>query len=402
VVLAVTGAEALYADMGHFGRPALRRAWFSLVFPALLINYFGQGALLLRDPSAAINPFYRLVPAWGLYPMVALASIATIIASQAVISGAFSLTRQAVQLGYLPRLEIRHTSAQEMGQIYVPFINYFLLAAVLALVLGFKSSDNLGAAYGIAVTGTMSLTTVLAYIYMHGVLRWNTFICVVLFGFFMIVDLAFFGANLLKIVEGGWFPLVVAAAVFAVMTSWIRGRNAIVAKRTQDAMPIELFLKTLRPERMASVPGTAVFMTANVDQVPRAMLHNLKHNKVLHQNIVLMKVLTEDIPRVEPEHRLDMRDLGHNFHALTAHYGFMEEPNIPRALGQCETMGLRFNMMETSIFVGREKIVAAKVSSLSRWRRTLFILMSNLMVNATDFFGIPINRVVELGGQIEI
>ncbi len=403
VVLAVTGAEALYADMGHFGRRPIRLAWFRLVFPALLLNYFGQGALLLRDPGALENPFFRLTPSWAIYPMVLLASAATVIASQAVISGAFSMTRQAVQLGYLPRLEVRHTSAEEVGQVFVPKINLFLLVAVVALVIGFRSSDNLGAAYGIAVTGTMSLTTMLAAIYMHGVLRWNLLLCVALFGFFLLVDGSFFVANLLKFIEGGWFPLAVAAAVYIVMSTWMSGRRALLAQRAKDAMTVESFLKRLQPDKPIRVPGTAIFMTGNVDLVPAALLHNLKHNKVLHERVVLMTVHTRDTPRVPLEEKLQIRHLEHNFHTISIENGFMEEPDIPRWLAQCRAMQFHFNLMETSVFVGREKIVpAANRTKLPRWRKGLFIFMSNTMLNATDFFRIPSNRVIELGGQTEI
>jgi KUP system potassium uptake protein len=402
VVLAVTGAEALYADMGHFGREPIRRAWFYLVFPALILNYFGQGALLLRHPEALDNPFFRLVPSWGLYPLVVLASAATIIASQAVISGAFSMTRQAVQLGYLPRLQVRHTSEEERGQIFVPKVNQFLLVAVIALVLGFKSSDNLGTAYGIAVTGTMSLDAFLAFVYMAGVRHWNPILCVLLFGFFLTVDLSLFAANLVKIEEGGWFPLLVATMAFAVMSTWMRGRALVVAVRHRDAMPLDAFLATLRPDRPKRVPGTAIFMTANADQIPAALLHNLKHNKVLHERVVMMTVLTEDIPHVPDEQRFDIKHLEHGFHTVLMHYGFMDQPNIPRALAQLRLMQFRFNLMETSFFLGREKIVASKHSRLSRWRRWLFSFMTNNMLNATEFFRIPTNRVVELGGQVEI
>src|SRR5882672_1870650 len=402
VVLAVTGAEALYADMGHFGRAPIRLAWLRLVFPALLLNYFGQGGLLLSTPGAIENPFYRLAPDWALFPMVILASAATIIASQAVISGAFSMTNQAVQLGYLPRLFIRHTSEQEFGQIYVPKINLFLLVAVMALVLGFKSSDNLGAAYGIAVTGTMALTTVLALTYTVGVLGWSLPLAAILFGFFLTVDLAFFGANMLKIEQGGWFPLFVAAIVYVVMWSWISGRHFLVAERARSAMPLDLFLKNLKPTTCERVPGTAVFMTGDVDSVPKALLHNLKHNKVLHERVVLMNVHTEDIPHVPEERRIEITHLEHNFHIVRLNYGFMDEPNIPRALAQCRVLQFRFNLMETSFFLRREKIVAVTQSPFTSWRKQLFILMSNTMLNATEFFRIPTNRVIELGGQIEI
>ena len=402
VVLAVTGAEALYADMGHFGATPIRRAWLYFVFPALLLNYFGQGALLLRSPSALENPFYLLAPDWALIPLVILASIATIIASQAVISGAFSMTRQAVQLGYLPRLEIRHTSEQEIGQIYVPRINLMLLVAVVALVLGFRSSDNLGAAYGIAVTGTMALTTVLALVYMYGVLHWHPGLSAALFGFFLTVDLALFAANLLKIREGGWFPLAVAAIVYTIMSTWRAGRQVLVRERERDALPLETFISTLKPGRPPRVPGTAIFMTGNVASVPNALLHNLKHNKVLHERVVLMTVQTVDIPHVGDDHRLEIHHFDQNIHTVILHYGFMDQPNIPRALAQCRVMQFHFNLLDTSFFVGREKIFAGQRTRFSHWRKRLFIFMSNTMLDATEFFRIPTNRVIELGGQIEI
>jgi KUP system potassium uptake protein len=402
VVLAVTGAEALYADMGHFGRAPIRTAWLRLVFPALLLNYFGQGGLLLSTPGAVENPFYRLAPDWALLPLVILASAATIIASQAVISGAFSMTNQAVQLGYLPRLFIRHTSEQEFGQVYVPKVNLFLLVSVMALVLGFKSSDNLGSAYGIAVTGTMAIDGMLAFIYMVGVVRWNPVLSAVLFGFFLTVDISFFIANVLKIEQGGWFPLLVAAFVYVVMWSWISGRRFLVTERARASMPLDLFLKNLKPTTCGRVPGTAVFMTGAVDSVPTALLHNLKHNKVLHERVVLMNVHTEDIPHVPEERRIEITHLEHNFHIVRLSYGFMDEPNIPRALAQCRVLQFRFNLMETSFFLRREKIVAAQRAPFARWRKQVFILMANTMLNATEFFRIPTNRVIELGGQIEI
>jgi KUP system potassium uptake protein len=415
VVLAVTGAEALYADMGHFGALPIRRAWLYFVFPALLLNYFGQGALLqtalTQDGGVAAgdavrrvleNPFYLLASDWALYPLVVLASIATVIASQAVISGAFSMTRQAVQLGYLPRLEVRHTSEQEIGQVYVPRANIFLLFAVVALVLTFGSSDKLGTAYGIAVTGTMSITTILALVYTYGVRRWSSGFAALLFGFFLTVDLAFFAANMLKIEEGGWFPLATAALVYSVMTTWRSGRQVLVRERERDALPLETFIATLRPERPARVPGTAVFMTGNITIVPNALLHNLKHNKVLHERVVLMTVHTEDIPHVAEEQRVEIRHLPQNVHTIALHYGFMDQPNIPRALAQCRAMQFHFNLLETSFFVGREKIVAGKRTRFWRWRKRLFIFMSNTMLDATEFFRIPTNRVIELGGQIEI
>jgi KUP system potassium uptake protein len=377
-------------------------AWLSFVFPALLLNYFGQGALLLKSPGALENPFYRLAPDWALYPMVILAAAATIIASQAVITGAFSMTRQAVLLGYLPRFAIRHTSESEIGQIYVPKINLFLLVAVLAVVLGFKSSDNLGAAYGIAVTGTMSLTTILALVYTTAVAGWNRLGACVLFGLFLAVDLAFFSANLLKFVEGGWFPLAVAGGLFVVMTTWMNGRERLLAERWREALPLETFLQTLKPDRPKRVPGTAIFMVPNADIVPPAMLHNLKHNKVLHERVVLMKVETEDFPHVPDSERIEMVHLDHNFHAITVRYGFMDQPDIPRTLAQLRLMNFRFNLMETSFFVGREKLVIGRHSPFWDWRKRLFIFMHRMMLSATEYFRIPSNRVVELGGQIEI
>ncbi|MFO1057753.1 MAG: potassium transporter Kup [Dongiaceae bacterium] len=402
VVLAVTGAEALYADMGHFGRAPIRAAWLWLVFPALLLNYFGQGALLLRVPEAIENPFYHLAPGWALYPLVLLASMATIIASQAVISGAFSITRQAIQLGYLPRMEVRHTSAAEIGQVYVPTVNWVLLAAVIAVVLHFGSSDRLGSAYGIAVTGTMAITTLLALVYTLGRGRWNPLLVAAVFAFFLLVDLAFFGANLLKIADGGWFPIVAAAAVFLVISTWRRGRQAVAKARARDAMPLADFIARLGRQRLARVPGTAIFLTGNVGLVPNALLHNLKHNKVLHERVVIMTVRTEDIPRVAEAQRLEVAHLDGNFHTIVVHYGFQQDPDVPAALASCAAQGMSFNLMDTSFFVGREKIVGSDRWRLGRWRTQLFIFLSNTMLDATEFFSIPTNRVVELGGQIEI
>jgi KUP system potassium uptake protein len=402
VVLAVTGAEALYADMGHFGARPIRTAWLYFVLPALLLNYFGQGALLLASPDAVENPFYRLAPDWGLYPLVGLASVATIIASQAVISGAFSITHQAVQLGYLPRLRVLHTSEEERGQVYVPRINALLFLAVAVVVLGFQSSDALGAAYGIAVTGTMAITTSLAFLYMRRTAGWPIWTVVPLFALFLLVDLTFFGANLLKILEGGWFPLVVGALVYAVMATWIAGRQRLEDTRAKEQMPLEAFLRSLRAGRVAAVSGTAVYLARDERHTPSALLHNLKHNKVLHERNVLMKVETEDIPHVPEEERLEIRDLGRNFFTLVLRYGFMDEPNIPRALALCRATGFRFNLMETSFFVGREKIVARRAAAWPRSLRSLFVVMHRIALDATEFFRLPPNRVVELGGQIEI
>jgi KUP system potassium uptake protein len=403
VFLAVTGTETLYADMGHFGRDALRRAWLYLVFPALLLNYLGQGGLLLGSPSAVDNPFYRTVPSWGLYPLVILASTATIIASQAVISGAFSITRQAVQLGYLPRLTIRHTSDSEIGQVYVPKINWALLAAIVLLVLGFRSSDSLGTAYGIAVSGMMVITTWLAFIYARRAWRWSLALAVPVFALFASVDITFLSANLLKIAQGGWFPVLAAGIVFAIMSTWWRGRNLLAAQRAAETMPLSEFVAKLKPERYARVPGTAIFLTREIGHVPLALLHALKHYKVLHERTVLMMVETEDIPLVPDQERLEIRDLGNGFLAIRARYGFMEQPNVMRALADCARQKLHFDPMDTSFVIGREKLRASdRPSRLSRWRRALFILMSNNAADATEFFAIPANRVVELGAQVEI
>jgi KUP system potassium uptake protein len=404
VFLAVTGAETLYADMGHFGRTALRTAWLALVFPALVLNYFGQGAVLLGNPGALEHPFYRLAPEWGLYPLVGLASLATIIASQAVISGAFSITRQAVQLGYLPRLEVRHTSEKEIGQVYVPRINSFLLVAVIILVLGFRSSDNLGAAYGIAVSGMMAITTGLAFLYMRG-RGWSLALAAPVFAVFGLTDLTFLSANLLKIADGGWFPIVVAGVVFTVMMTWWRGRRRLAELRARDAMPLRQFVDALNPEKPPRVPGTAIFMTRDLARVPIALLHALKHYKVLHERVVMMQVDTQDVPHVPGEQRLEIGELGKGFHTIRVRYGFTDEPNILRALAQCRVGGFRFNLMETSFIIGREKLrlrPRQRRAALWRWRDRLFILMSNNTLDATEFFRIPPNRVVELGGQIEI
>ena len=403
VVLVFTGCETLYADMGHFGRRPIRVDWLLFVFPALMLNYLGQGASLLANPNTIENPFYRLAPDWGLYPLVVLAAIATVIASQAVISGAFSMTRQAVQLGYLPRFQVRHTSEDEIGQVFVPRVNLMLFIAVVFLVLGFKSSDNLGAAYGIAVTGTMTLTTVLALVYSVGVARWNPLQATLVFGFFLCVDLLFFSANLLKFVEGGWFPLAVGLCIFVIMSTWMQGRDRLASQRARGALPLSTFLETIKPGHPERVDGTAVFMTANPDLVPAALLHNLKHNKVLHERVVLMKIDTCDIPHVPDDQRLEVKNREHNFHTVTVRYGFLDEPNIPRTLAQLRLMRLKFNLMETSFFIGREKIlVSASTPRFWRWRKRLFIFLQATMVNATEFFRIPSNRVVELGGQIEI
>ena len=405
VVLAVTGAEALYADMGHFGPAPIRRGWLRFVFPALLLNYFGQGALLLANPATIENPFFRLAPDWAVYPLVGLASTATVIASQAVISGAFSLTRQAVQLGYLPRMQVRHTSEETIGQVYVPGMNWILLLAVVVTVLGFRSSDALGGAYGVAVTGTMLVDTVLAFTFFRLAAKWQLWQLVPLFMLFLAVDLSLFGANLLKIEEGGWFPLTIGGALFAVMTTWWRGRRLLANLRARDALPLRQFVEGLKPTRPARVAGSAIFMTRDLAHAPVALLHALKHYKVLHERVVMMQVETQDVPHVADEQRLDIDELGKGFYTMRIRYGFMDEPNILRALAQCRVGGFRFNLMDTSFFIGREKLrlrPRPRRPAVGRWRDRLFILMSNNTLDATEFFRIPPNRVVELGGQIEI
>ncbi len=403
VVLAVTGAEALYADMGHFGPAPIRRGWLRFVFPALLLNYFGQGALLLADPGAVENPFFLLAPDWAVYPLVGLASTATVIASQAVISGAFSLTRQAVQLGYLPRLQIRHTSEETIGQVYVPAMNWILLVAVVVTVLGFRSSDALGGAYGIAVTGTMTVDTVLAFTFFWLGAKWPLWRLVPLFLLFLVVDLSFFGANLLKIAEGGWFPLTIGGVLFAVMLTWWRGRRLLTELRARDALPLHQFVEGLGPDKPPRVPGAAIFMTRDLGHAPAALLHALKHYKVLHERVVMMQVHTEDVPHVPEEQRLEIGELGKGFYTIRIRYGFMDEPNILRALAQCRVGGLRFSLMETSFIIGRERVrPRSRGANFWRWRDRLFSVMTNNMLDATEFFRIPPNRVVELGGQIEI
>jgi KUP system potassium uptake protein len=402
VVLAVTGAEALYADMGHFGARPIRKVWLGFVFPALLLNYFGQGALVLEVPGAIDNPFYRLAPGWSLMPLVILSSIATIIASQAVISGAFSMTSQAIQLGYLPRLLVRHTSEDEIGQVYVPRVNLLLFLAVLVTVLLFRSSDALGAAYGIAVTGTMTITTGLAFRYLRTGLHWPIGRLAPLILLFAVVDLCFFGANLLKLVEGGWFPLAIAATVYIVMRTWIAGRHRLAEQKSKDSLPLDLFIGNLRPDHPQRVAGVAVYLVRELDQVPSTLLHNLKHNRVLHERNVLLRVITEDIPRVPEAERLDFRSLPHEFYTITVRYGFMDDADIPRALASCRRSGLALNLMETSFFVGREKLVIRK--SRHGWTpsRRLFAFLSSVALDATEFFSIPPNRVVELGAQVEL
>ena len=400
VVLAVTGGEALYTDMGHFGRSPIRLAWFGFVMPALVLNYFGQGALLLHDPQAIRNPFYLLAPDWALIPMVALSTVATVIASQAVISGAFSVARQAVQMGLLPRMGIIHTSGKEEGQIYVPFTNWTLYLAVIALVIGFKSSSNLAAAYGIAVTGTMLIDTVLIAFVMRLLWRWHWLFVLLVAGSLFLIDIAFFAANAIKIPDGGWFPLVVGVVSFTVLTTWRRGRKLVNEEMASSNMPLESFIDFTAD--VHRVNGTAVFMTSSAAGVPSALLHNLKHNQILHERVVLMTIKTADKPFVKSSKQVECQDLGRNFSRVTVTYGFMQNPNVPRVLQLCEAHGMTFDMMSTTFYVARESVVRAVKSSFTPWRAHVFRLMSKNATSATDFFKIPANRVVELGTQIEI
>jgi KUP system potassium uptake protein len=402
VVLAVTGAEALYADMGHFGRRPIRFAWLAIVLPALLLNYFGQGALLLRQPEALANPFYRLVPSWALYPMVVLATAATIIASQAVISGTFSLTRQAVQLGYLPRLEIRHTSAEAIGQVYLPRVNWLLLAGVIAVTTGFGSSSALAGAYGIAVVGTMITSGVLALVVALTLWRWRPWLAVPVFAPFLAIDLAFLGANVSKIPAGGWFPLVLAALGLYLMSTWRKGRAALHARLQAGAPTLRAFLASIKRQPLARVPGTAVFLTNNLDVVPRALLHNLKHNRVLHERVVTLRVITEDVPRVPPSDRVEVEHLGANVHRVLVRYGFMETPDVPAALLPCQLGPPEPSIMEISFFLSRETYIPSSRPDLPPWREQLFIHLANSALDATRFFKLPPDRVVEVGSQIEI
>ncbi|HEY0837881.1 MAG TPA: potassium transporter Kup [Azospirillum sp.] len=402
VVLAVTGGEALYVDMGHFGRMPIRVAWFGLVLPALLLNYFGQAALLLTEPEAVRNPFYLLAPDWALYPMVVLATAATVIASQAVISGVFSITRQAVQLGLCPRLDIRHTSNEESGQIYIPRANWGLLAGVVGLVLWFQSSSNLAAAYGIAVTGDMIITTMLALVVARRRWHWSIAACMVPGVVFLSVDAGFFAANIIKIPQGGWAPLVIAVGALFLMSTWRRGRAILSRRLAEDSLPLEQFIKRQSKSDVHRVKGTAVFMTSAPDTVPIALLHNLKHNQVLHERVVFVTVLVEDVPRVPAKDRVTVEGLAEGFYRITVRYGFSQEPNIPKALRLCKAFGLEFDLMATSFFLGRETLIPRMEPPMAQWREKLFVVMSRTAVSATDFFKIPPNRVVELGTQVQL
>ena len=403
VLLAFTGAEALYADMGHFGKQAIRIAWFSLVFPALALNYLGQGALLIVNPAAATNPFYLLYPEWALYPMVGLATAATVIASQATISGTYSLTRQAIQLGYLPRMSVQQTSAREMGQIYMPAVNWILLVVVLAAVFGFGSSSNLASAYGVAVTGTMLITTFLTFFVIRKVWGYNLALCIAATGFFILLDLAFFSSSLLKVDDGGWFPLVLGAVMLLVMLTWWRGRRILAARLQTSAIPVQDFLASLFQYPPHRVPGTAVFMVANPSAVPHALLHNLAHNKVLHERVVFLTVAIADTPWVPFNERVKVEALGNGCWRIRARFGFKNPVDVPQALALCCEHGLDFEMMETSFFLSRETLIPViGDGGMALWRERLFATMARNASSVVEYFHLPTNRVIELGTRIEI
>ncbi len=401
VVLAVTGAEALYADMGHFGRRPISAAWLYLVLPALMLGYLGQGAMMLDNPATAQNPFYLMAPDWSRLPLVILATAATVIASQAVISGAFSVAQQSVQLGFLPRLKIIHTSARSAGQIYIPIINWALLILVILLVLGFRTSDNLAAAYGIAVTGTMTITTMMIAVLVLNIWRWPRWWAMPLLAVLFVIDGAYFASNLTKIPDGGWFPLLVGAISFTLLTTWARGRHLMMLRLRESAMPIEVFIKSAA-SAATRVQGTAVFMTSSPEGVPHALLHNLKHNKVLHDRVLILTVMIDEVPFVDDEDRMEVRPLGSNFYRMIMRYGFMQEINIPAALKTVENCGPKIKMMDTSFFLARQTLLASDRPGMAIWREKVFAWMLSNSESAMEFFKLPTNRVVELGSQVEI
>ena len=402
VLLAFTGAEALYADMGHFGKAPIRIAWFALVFPALVLNYLGQGALLLTDPKALENPFFLLAPEWALYPMVALATAATVIASQATISGTYSLTKQAIQLDYLPRMDVTQTSAREIGQIYIRGANWVLLVVILAAVIGFGSSTRLASAYGVAVTGTMLATTILTFFVIRFAWGYNVFLSLAATGFFILIDTAFFSSSLLKIADGGWFPLALAAIVFTVMTTWHRGREMAMARQKQTGAPVEKFLDSLAQNPPSRVPGTAMFMAGNGEAVPRALLRNFECNKVLHERVVLLTVVISDIPWVSADDRIELQTLRHGFHRVIVKFGFMDRPDVSQALGLCKERGLVLDPLQTWFLLSRATVVPSPGKGMALWRERLFALMARHARTAGDYFNIPSGQVIELGTRIEI
>ena len=402
VVLAFTGSEALYADVGHFGKQPIRIAWFRIVFPALALNYLGQGALLLSDPSALTNPFYQQLGPWSIYPLVALSTVATVIASQATISGTFSITQQAISLGFLPRMRVLYTSEREIGQIYIPLVNWLQLGAVLLAVVGFGSSTHLASAYGIAVTATMLTTTVLTFFVIRYRWRYNLLLCWAATGFFLVIDLAFFAANTLKIVHGGWFPLVLGIAMMTVLLTWKTGRELVFANLKRHLTPLNDFLQSLFVNPPPRVEGTAIFFRAEGDGVPHAMLHNLLHNKVLHERTVFLTVFNADIPTIPVAERVKVEPLGHQCYQVNVYYGFKDERDIPGALTLCKDQGLEFEMMETSFFIARQTVIPTVGTGMALWREALFAAMSRNARDAADYFRVPSNRVIELGTQIEI
>jgi len=402
VFLVATGGEALYADLGHFGEAAIQIDWFFIVAPSLTLNYLGQGALLLSDPGAADNPFYRMAPQWALYPLLILATMATVIASQAVISGVFSLTRQAVQLGFAPRMEIVHTSSREIGQIYVPLANWGLMLATIGIVLGFRSSSNVAAAYGVAVTTTMIITTLLAYVTSRRVWKWRRSYAIALTGLFLAVDLAFFGANIIKVEQGGWFPLLVAAIVFAVFATWKQGRNRLSRELASAALPPTVVIDDIQRGRIVRVSGTAVYLTGDQKGTPSALLHNIKHCKVVHERNVFLTVLTEDVPHVSDNRRVSVAELGGNFHRIIVRYGFMEDPNVPEVLSNLSLGGAPFDMMNTTFLMSRNNVLSKGTRLLSHLRDRFFVYLMRNALQPTEFFHLPANRVIEIGKQIVI
>ncbi len=402
VFLSVTGAEALYADMGHFGRGPIRLAWFWVVLPALVLNYLGQGALLLKNPAAAENPFYLLAPTWALYPLVILATSAAVIASQALISGAFSLTMQAIQLGYLPRLRMEHTSSMEKGQIYIAQVNWFLMLAAIGLVIGFRSSGNLAAAYGIAVAMTMVITTMLFYFVARRLWQWRAWKAIAICLPLLVIELVFFSSNALKILHGGWFPLMIGLGIFILLTTWKKGRRLLGKKLEDSTLPLSLFLDDVGMSKPLRVKGTAIYLSGRAQSVPISLLHNLKHNKVLHEKIVILTIVTHEDAHLEEKDRLQVEELEHGFHRVVGNFGFMEEQDVPALMRKCSAHGLILNENDISYFLSKESLIPTRHPGMAIWREVLFTVMSRNATSAAGFFKLPPNKVVELGMQVEI